>query len=407
MFVPPVSSTSLALSDKCPKGAFLMVSGFAKGKRTWCQKKTDQGYFRHGPEVIYGPTGKIKEKNVYRNGVLVKSEVIEKTNGFSFAEMEAAIKKRKSNLTTPRSKKNNDNKNIGILLGHNAGVTSLVFDPTGEFLVSGDKNGIIKVWNFTKRKEKLTIKKVKRGITSIVFNPNGKSFFSGGRDRLVRCWNLQDGNEIWNFSKGKHQVFAVAVSFDGKYVAFGGGDKIISVLNAKTGQFLKSFSGHTGFISSISFSNDGKHVVSAGNDKTIRIWNLKTGSEILEIKGHTEHVSSIDISNDGRTIVSGGYDRFIKFWDMKTGKPKGQILNPSVVRTVSFSPSGKYVSSGSFENIVDIVRTDGEGKRKRVKRFAGHTGRIYAVAFEKTGKYLVSGSLDKSIRIWKFGQDSI
>ena len=55
----------------------------------------------------------------------------------------------------------------------------------------------------------------------------------------------------------------------------------------------------------VAFSPNGKIIASGSRDKTIKIWNFESGIEIKELKGHSESVNSISISPDGKFLASG------------------------------------------------------------------------------------------------------
>lgn len=67
------------------------------------------------------------------------------------------------------------------------------------------------------------------------------------------------------------------------------------------------------------------------------------------------------------------------------------------IRSVSFSPDGKLMATGSEDRIVRVWNL----AHKRISQvFSGHTSEIYSLAFSPDGRRLVSGSGDKTARMW-------
>ena len=121
-------------------------------------------------------------------------------------------------------------------------------------------------------------------------------------------------------------------------------------------------------------------------------------SAVLE--GHTSLVESVSFSPDGRYIVSGSYDNTIRIWDVSTGVEVRPALegHTGSVNSVSFSPDGRYIVSGSNDNTIRIwdVSTGVEVH----PALEGHTSFVESVSFSPDGRYIVSGSYDRTIRIW-------
>jgi len=81
------------------------------------------------------------------------------------------------------------------------------------------------------------------------------------------------------------------------------------------------------------------------------------------LTGYTDGVSSVAFSPDGKTLASGSYDNTIRLWDVATGRPIGSPLtgHTGQVLSVAFSPDGKTLASGSFDHTIrlwDVAYTD-------------------------------------------------
>src|ERR1700722_19664095 len=74
------------------------------------------------------------------------------------------------------------------------------------------------------------------------------------------------------------------------------------------------------------------------------------------LTGHSDAVTSVSFSPDGKQVVSGSYDSTICIWDIETGD---MVSGPfrghdGWVMSVSFSPDGKRVVSGSYDKTIRI-----------------------------------------------------
>lgn len=71
--------------------------------------------------------------------------------------------------------------------------------------------------------------------------------------------------------------------------------------------------------------------------------------------GHGSAVTSVTFSPDGEYIVSGSRDHTVQLWDL-SGNPIGQPLqgHGSAVTSIDFSTNGQYIVSGSWDNTVRL-----------------------------------------------------
>ena len=49
-------------------------------------------------------------------------------------------------------------------------------------------------------------------------------------------------------------------------------------------------------------------------DNTLKVWDAESGQEILTLKGHSGWVTSVSFSPDGKRIVSGSEDQTLRVW---------------------------------------------------------------------------------------------
>ncbi len=61
-------------------------------------------------------------------------------------------------------------------------------------------------------------------------------------------------------------------------------------------------------------------LAACGLCRTITLWDVATGKEQATLTGHTGRVYSVSFSPDGKMLVSGSADGTIKVWDVQPAK---------------------------------------------------------------------------------------
>ncbi|ACF14667.1 WD-40 repeat protein [Chloroherpeton thalassium ATCC 35110] len=240
------------------------------------------------------------------------------------------------------------------------GISSLVFSPDGSKIVSGSRNGVLRLWNSKTGEGIGDPLKTRQGeIHYVAFSPDGDCIVSGHSDGTLRLWNITTGESIAEPLKGhKFGVTCAAFSPDGDRVVSGSFDWTLRLWNAKTGEAINDFSKdikHS--VGSVVFSPDGSMIATGGLDSTLRLCNAETGKSIgLPMYGHKEGINCLAFSPDGSRLVSGGQDSTLRLWDVKTGQGIGPPLSGhhAGVKCVAFSPDGNWVASGSSDGTIRL-----------------------------------------------------
>jgi len=138
---------------------------------------------------------------------------------------------------------------------------------------------------------------------------------------------------------------------------------------------------HRHIVTALNFSPNGQCLVTCSLDRNVRIWKLRDGSS-RELTTFEDHPWSVRCSLDGQHIASGCNPGHILIWNMRTGKPLKKWQSPVLIVSLVFTPDGKGLLGGSWEQEVthwDVTSLRSLGNSDpltsdmvEISRFLGH-----------------------------------
>jgi WD40 repeat protein len=168
--------------------------------------------------------------------------------------------------------------------------------------------------------------------------------------------------------------------------------------------------GHTGVIRRVLITPDGKQVLSVSVDKTVRIWDAATGQLVRVLrppigKGPAGELRAGALSPDGAILAVAGWGVLdgtqrrsdIYLIGLADGKVRLLRGHGLAIDIVAFSPDGKLLASGGFENSVRVWDVAAGTCPQELK---GHESTVTALAFSPDSTRLASGSWDQTVRLW-------
>jgi WD40 repeat protein/predicted Ser/Thr protein kinase len=238
---------------------------------------------------------------------------------------------------------------------HTDRVGFLAFSPDGNRLVSASDDFTAQVWDPADGQWIAGFKGHTSKVLGVTFRRDGARILTASSDGKVCQWDPRTGVEVEPPYEGHTgEVVTAAYSPDGRWVASAGTDRTLRVWRATGREEAAVLHGHTGTINALAFTRDGRRLVSLSQgapvnsrcDNTVRIWEASTPTTLPVLRGHASYVYPVAYSPDGQWIASGSWDGTVRLWDALTGAPCAELRLGSIVRTLAFDPTGRWLVTG-------------------------------------------------------------
>ncbi|MCC7431360.1 fibronectin type III domain-containing protein [bacterium] len=129
-----------------------------------------------------------------------------------------------------------------------------------------------------------------------------------------------------------------------------------------------------------------------------------TAGALFWTGNHSNRVWSVSFSPDGSKVASGSYsyDNTVKIWNASDGSLIWTGNHSGDIYSVSFSPDGSKVASGSYQEVKIWNASDGS-----LIWTGNHSNRVWSVSFSLDGSKVASGSWDNTVKVWNASDGSL
>jgi WD40 repeat protein len=168
-------------------------------------------------------------------------------------------------------------------------------------------------------------------------------------------------------------------------------------------------------VRALAISPDKKFIV-AGRANQIHLYDATSGDHVKTFidpglttpdkkpvqAAHLSIVEALTFSPDGKLIVSGAYqEAFV--WDTGDGSLKKKLTGfADRVVALAFSPDGKLLATGGGAPTEDgeIKVFEIETGKLALEIKSGHSDTVFGLCFSPDGKYLATCGADKFVKVW-------
>ena len=243
----------------------------------------------------------------------------------------------------------------------NNSVGSVAFSQDGRLFAAAWTNGVVQVWDVSRRVLQSQFKLPGMRSSNCVFNNRGdRLIIWSGDDNRFHEWNLavRPNVEVQSWPAPASVNGGNISPDDQTFVALGGeGEMIVRDLVAQSSsrpdiKFLEASP-------SCAFSPDGKLFAMASYLGYARVWETAGWREAATLRGFKLGADSVAFSPDGNRLATGAGagDTALHLWDVAswqdvlTLSAEGSIFGPT-----QFSPDGNTIGTMSYDGFLNIWR---------------------------------------------------
>ena len=333
-----------------------------------------------------------------------------------------------------------------MVLNHGDEVITADWSPDGSRILTGSKEGIVRLWDAASGEE---LWKFKHGEPDRSFwSPDGRSFLLvNERDASITVWDNESFKPRFTLELEELMgILFIGIPFfpwspcSSKFVLASSVGKVF-IFDSSTGSLLDTLSNHEGIVAIPRWSPDGKYIITAGyEDGKVSVWdaasyelcyefdagfedkrtlpaswspsgdqftirglgggkiiNLDSGEEILSIKIPKVYWQSFCWSPDGTILLSTGKeDGTVRFWDAASGEEISKIEGLVQAYGSDWSPCGEYAAIACADGNVHVWH---KTTRRQIESIKITRGFVVRVKFSPDGRQILVFGGDHQVKI--------
>ena len=237
---------------------------------------------------------------------------------------------------------------------HDRPIRSLTATHNGQWLLSGDHDGIVKFWSSTLSLEHSmqahTQEEGMATVRSITFAPGDGKYATCSDDSLIKVWDFET-QRCENILRGHGwDVKSVRWHPSKGLLVSGSKDNTVKLWDPKTGKILNTIHSHKHTVLRVDWSPNGNWFFSCGKDQMVKLFDIRTMREFETLKGHDCDVTAAAWHpHHHRVLCTGDIKGQLMYWIVGCHEPQVAVpyAHESAIWDIQFSPLGNIVATAS------------------------------------------------------------
>ncbi|KAE8354867.1 quinon protein alcohol dehydrogenase-like superfamily [Aspergillus coremiiformis] len=297
--------------------------------------------------------------------------------------------------------------------GHTSNITGVAFHCEGKWMVTSSEDGTVKVWD-TRTGSLQRNYAHKAPVNDVVIHPNQGELISGDRAGIVRVWDL--GESVCTHQlipEDDVAVQSVSVASDGSLLCAGNkkGNVYIwrMVQDAELTRIVPmcTFQAHKDYLTRILLSPDVKHLATCSADHTAKVWNLDLDYPPAKIAAaQAAKAKAKGITSEPKETPSSPDPSESQVHTPSSEKGRADFINPFSL--INGTPPPTNEPQQTFPVQPDGPPVDPNTNTLYLETtLANHQRWVWDCAFSADSAYLVTVSSDHYARLWELGSGQV
>ncbi|PVD32778.1 hypothetical protein C0Q70_08224 [Pomacea canaliculata] len=278
-------------------------------------------------------------------------------------------------------------------------------------IVTGGNDKTAVVFNKDTEQVMAILKGHTKKVTSVIYHPEEEIVITASPDTSIRVWGVANAQCGQMIRAHDAPVTGISLHATGDYLLSCSTDMYWAFSDIRTGRVLTKvrdqkwsdgwesmvLRNRVPALTCAQFHPDGLIFGTGTDDAVIKIWDLKERANVANFQGHQGAVSSISFSENGYYLATAAEDSVVKLWDLRKLKnfKTLQLGDNYEVKALCFDQSGTYLAVAGTDVRIYLCKQWNE-----LAVFNDHTAAATGVRFGNNAGFVASVSMDRSLKFF-------